>query len=236
MIPRPFQHPSTGSGTELNGEVPEPVEGPGGARAEVTSGFVSMFRQAQEPRSMGRPLSLSKGRGARAEVTSGFVSTSSTNLGVGKPLRLRILKGVEMGGGGDVEKREEGRTLPTSASPPSLQRGCFWELSTRRSRRRFFLVTPPFEPGAGSVEAGLHPLDSRFRGNDDRVAPSSMIPILFRRSFRRRRGAVAAAARGLHDEDVARPDLGFGVAGERLDAAVGALDRVAAAGARAAAR
>ena len=30
-----------------------------------------------------------------------------------------------------------------------------------------FPVIPPFKPGAGSVQAGVHPLDSRFRGNDD---------------------------------------------------------------------
>ena len=51
------------------GEVPELVEGPGrGAKAEVPSGFVSMFRQAQHIAGStnlgaGRSLSLSKGRG-----------------------------------------------------------------------------------------------------------------------------------------------------------------------------
>ena len=33
--------------------------------------------------------------------------------------------------------------------------------------KSFFFVVPPFEPGAGSAEAGSHALDSRFRGNDE---------------------------------------------------------------------
>ena len=66
--------------------------------------------------------------------------------------------------------------------------GNFWESYTRRSRRRFFLVIPlrhsgesrnpedtfPLDPGfrRGDEEdipakAGIHPLDFRFRGNDD---------------------------------------------------------------------
>ena len=63
------------------------VKGPGvGAKAEMTSGFVSMFRQAQHiagstnlGRRRGRSLSLSKGRGrgqrGSAVVPLEFVST-----------------------------------------------------------------------------------------------------------------------------------------------------------------
>ncbi len=41
------------------------------------------------------------------------------------------------------------------------------EFHTRRSRRRFFLVILPFEPGGGSAQAGIHALDARLLGNDD---------------------------------------------------------------------
>ena len=40
----------------------------------------------------------------------------------------------------------------------------------------FFLVIPPFKPGAGSAEAGIHASDSRFRGNDERVESQTEAP------------------------------------------------------------
>ena len=36
------------------------------------------------------------------------------------------------------------------------------------------LVIPPFKPGAGFAQAGIHALDSRLRGNDDGVESSSI--------------------------------------------------------------
>ena len=52
------------------------------------------------------------------------------------------------------------------------------ELYTRRSRRQVFFVIPPFKTGAGFAEAGIHPLDSRLRGNDVKNNLGIVLPVI----------------------------------------------------------
>ena len=47
-------------------------------------------------------------------------------------------------------------------------------ITSEMSQRRVLLGIPPFKPGAGSAQAGIHVLDSPFRGNDDGVGSASM--------------------------------------------------------------
>ena len=67
--------------------------------------------------------------------------------------------------------------VPPPPSGPLRHSGSFRHSGESRNPEDTFPLGPDFrrgDEGGASAEAGIHPLNSRFHGNDDRVGSSSM--------------------------------------------------------------